>query len=110
MNKRLFWAWKDEGLAMTTTSNEASRLFDGLLRQYVSWADCEHLGGIENTISALQKADSDARLAMTTTSNEAFRLFGGLLRQYVSWADCEHLGGIENTISALQKADSDASK
>ncbi|VDM42063.1 unnamed protein product [Toxocara canis] len=64
MNKRLFWAWKDEGLAMTTTSNEAFRLFDGLLRQYVSWADCEHLGGIENTISALQKADSDAMLTL----------------------------------------------
>uniref|UniRef100_A0A0M3IT79 Flagellar protein FliT n=2 Tax=Ascaris lumbricoides TaxID=6252 RepID=A0A0M3IT79_ASCLU len=59
-NLRDCQAWKDEGLAMSTTSNEASRLFDALLRQYVSWSNCEQLNGIDNTISALQKADTDA--------------------------------------------------
>uniref|UniRef100_A0A915B5C3 Tetratricopeptide repeat protein 38 n=2 Tax=Parascaris TaxID=6254 RepID=A0A915B5C3_PARUN len=59
-NLRDCQAWKDEGLTMSTTSNEASRLFDGLLRQYVSWSNCEQLDGIDNTINALQKADPDA--------------------------------------------------
>jgi hypothetical protein len=43
---------------MTSTSNEASRLYDGLLRQYVSWMDCDALGGMEKTVEKLLAADA----------------------------------------------------
>lgn len=46
-------AWYDEGLPLTTTSNEAAKLYDCLMRQYVSWTDCA--GGIERTRNTLKE-------------------------------------------------------
>ncbi|VDK59808.1 unnamed protein product [Anisakis simplex] len=60
-------AWIDIGLPMTTTSNEAARLYDALLRQYVSWSDCELLGGVDTTIDALKKADPDCVMGRVLT-------------------------------------------
>lgn len=50
-------AWKDEALPLSTSSNEASKLYDAILTQYVKWRNDETLGGIEGCISALHKAD-----------------------------------------------------
>ncbi|VDK18065.1 unnamed protein product [Anisakis simplex] len=63
----LLEAWIDIGLPMTTTSNEAARLYDALLRQYVSWSDCEVLGGVDTTIDALKKADPDCVMGRVLT-------------------------------------------
>ncbi|VDM93244.1 unnamed protein product, partial [Onchocerca ochengi] len=38
-NLRDCQAWKAEGIQISTSSNEAARLFDALLRQYVSWSE-----------------------------------------------------------------------
>ncbi|KAM6937066.1 tetratricopeptide repeat protein 38 [Xenentodon cancila] len=50
-------AWRAEGLTLSTSSNEACKLYDAILTQYVKWQNDETLGGIEGCISALQTAD-----------------------------------------------------
>ncbi|XP_039092846.1 tetratricopeptide repeat protein 38 isoform X1 [Hyaena hyaena] len=50
-------AWKDAGLPLSTTSNEACRLFDATLTQYVKWTNDKSLGGIEGCLSKLKAAD-----------------------------------------------------
>lgn len=52
-------AWRDEGLTLSTSSNEACKLYDAILTQYVNWKNDETLGGIEGCISAIQAADPD---------------------------------------------------
>ncbi|KFQ42759.1 Tetratricopeptide repeat protein 38, partial [Nestor notabilis] len=50
-------AWQDAGLVLSTTSNEACKLFDAVLTQYATWANNESLGGIEACLSRLKAAD-----------------------------------------------------
>ncbi|CAG9537987.1 unnamed protein product, partial [Cercopithifilaria johnstoni] len=53
-------AWKAEGIQISTNSNEAARLFDALLRQYVSWSECAQLGGMDKTLSKMIEAEPNA--------------------------------------------------
>ncbi|XP_060931851.1 tetratricopeptide repeat protein 38 [Limanda limanda] len=50
-------AWRAEGLELSTTSNEACKLYDALLTQYVTWRNDETVGGFEGCMSAMQTAD-----------------------------------------------------
>uniref|UniRef100_A0A671ELI3 Tetratricopeptide repeat protein 38 n=1 Tax=Rhinolophus ferrumequinum TaxID=59479 RepID=A0A671ELI3_RHIFE len=50
-------AWKDAGLPLSTPSNEACKLFDATLTQYVKWTNDKSLGGIEGCLSKLKAAD-----------------------------------------------------
>ncbi|XP_055664846.1 tetratricopeptide repeat protein 38-like isoform X1 [Falco peregrinus] len=50
-------AWQDAGLVLSTTSNEACKLFDAALTQYATWTSNESLGGIEGRLSKLKAAD-----------------------------------------------------
>nr|XP_020757696.1 tetratricopeptide repeat protein 38 [Odocoileus virginianus texanus] len=50
-------AWKDARLPLSTPSNEACRLFDATLTQYVKWTNDQSLGGIESCLSKLKAAD-----------------------------------------------------
>ncbi|KAK7890894.1 hypothetical protein WMY93_022857 [Mugilogobius chulae] len=50
-------AWRAEGLPMSTTSNEACKMYDAVLNQYVKWRNDDSLGGFEACLSALQTAD-----------------------------------------------------
>uniref|UniRef100_A0A8D2B4E5 Tetratricopeptide repeat protein 38 n=1 Tax=Sciurus vulgaris TaxID=55149 RepID=A0A8D2B4E5_SCIVU len=50
-------AWKDAGLPLSTSSNEACKLFDATLTQYVKWTNDKNLGGIEGCLSKLRAAD-----------------------------------------------------
>uniref|UniRef100_A0A4W4EZM9 Tetratricopeptide repeat protein 38 n=1 Tax=Electrophorus electricus TaxID=8005 RepID=A0A4W4EZM9_ELEEL len=50
-------AWRAEGLGLSTTSNEACKLYDATLTQYVTWRNDETLGGIERCMAKLQTAD-----------------------------------------------------
>uniref|UniRef100_A0A8C4HHU5 Tetratricopeptide repeat protein 38 n=1 Tax=Dicentrarchus labrax TaxID=13489 RepID=A0A8C4HHU5_DICLA len=52
-------AWRAEGLPLSTTSNEACKLYDAILTQYVKWRNDETLGGFEGCISAIKAADPD---------------------------------------------------
>ncbi|KAI1720119.1 tetratricopeptide repeat protein 38 [Ditylenchus destructor] len=60
-------AWRDHGLEMTASSNEAAKLFDGVLRQLVSWIDCEQLGGIEKTSNNMLAAEPDFLMGKVLT-------------------------------------------
>lgn len=57
MSLRDCQAWKDAGLPLSTTSNEACKLFDATLTQYVKWTNDKSLGGIEGCLSKLTAAD-----------------------------------------------------
>nr|XP_028584467.1 tetratricopeptide repeat protein 38-like [Podarcis muralis] len=50
-------AWQDAGLLLSTTSNEACKMYDAALTQYVTWKNDNSLGGLEGTFSKLQAAD-----------------------------------------------------
>ncbi|XP_042325318.1 tetratricopeptide repeat protein 38-like [Sceloporus undulatus] len=50
-------AWQDAGLVLSTTSNEACKMYDATLTQYVTWTNDKSLGGIEGSLSKLQAAD-----------------------------------------------------
>nr|XP_020040189.1 tetratricopeptide repeat protein 38 isoform X4 [Castor canadensis] len=50
-------AWNDAGLPLSTMSNEACKLFDATLTQYVKWTNDKSLGGIEGCLSKLKAAD-----------------------------------------------------
>ncbi|XP_012881171.1 PREDICTED: tetratricopeptide repeat protein 38-like [Dipodomys ordii] len=50
-------AWKDAGLPLSTSSNEACKLFDATLTQWIKWTNDETLGGIEGCLSKLRAAD-----------------------------------------------------
>uniref|UniRef100_A0A667ZGN1 Tetratricopeptide repeat protein 38 n=1 Tax=Myripristis murdjan TaxID=586833 RepID=A0A667ZGN1_9TELE len=50
-------AWKAEGLPLSTSSNEACKMYDAILTQYVKWRNDETLGGIDGCISAVKAAD-----------------------------------------------------
>jgi hypothetical protein len=52
-------AWKDEGLPMNTTSNEASKLFDASLSQLVGWRELDEFNGLETSLNAMLEADSN---------------------------------------------------
>uniref|UniRef100_A0A6Q2Z808 Tetratricopeptide repeat protein 38 n=1 Tax=Esox lucius TaxID=8010 RepID=A0A6Q2Z808_ESOLU len=52
-------AWRAEGLPLTTSSNEACKIYDAILTQYVTWRNDESLGGIEGCISTVKSADPD---------------------------------------------------
>uniref|UniRef100_A0A4W5QLN3 Tetratricopeptide repeat protein 38 n=1 Tax=Hucho hucho TaxID=62062 RepID=A0A4W5QLN3_9TELE len=52
-------AWRAEGLPLSTSSNEACKMYDAILTQYVTWRNDETLGGIEGCISAVKSADPD---------------------------------------------------
>ncbi|CAK6960145.1 tetratricopeptide repeat protein 38 [Scomber scombrus] len=50
-------AWRAEGLHLSTSSNEACKLYDAILNQYVKWRSDETMGGFEGCISAIKAAD-----------------------------------------------------
>ncbi|XP_063164412.1 tetratricopeptide repeat protein 38 [Candoia aspera] len=50
-------AWQDVGLSLSTTNNEACKMFDAALTQYVTWTNDQSLGGLEGTFSKLHAAD-----------------------------------------------------
>lgn len=50
-------AWKEAGLPLSTPSNEACKLFDAALTQYVTWTNDAALGGIEGCLAKLKAAD-----------------------------------------------------
>ncbi|VDN33253.1 unnamed protein product [Cylicostephanus goldi] len=57
---------------MTTSSNECAKLFDGALRQLVSWSDCDALGGFHKTLADLKASDPDASKLTPSKSNKNY--------------------------------------
>lgn len=58
-NLRDLQAWRDDGLSISASSNEAGRMFDSGLRQFISWTDCEQFGGIVETFKLMMEAEPD---------------------------------------------------
>ncbi|CAC5417417.1 Tetratricopeptide repeat protein 38 [Mytilus coruscus] len=51
--------WADFDIPLTTTSDEASKLFDAVLTQYVGWYEEDSVGGIDNSINKMIEADPE---------------------------------------------------
>ncbi|KAM8892785.1 tetratricopeptide repeat protein 38 [Spinachia spinachia] len=94
-------AWSEEGLPLSTSSNEACKLYDAILTQYVKWQNDENVGGFEGSISAIQAADPNfvmghvisTGLELVGTASSA-RLNGrlaGAVRRAVELADSQVL-------------------
>ncbi|CAL1541985.1 unnamed protein product [Lymnaea stagnalis] len=49
--------WVNQGLRLTTGSNDACKLYDAAVTQYAGWYDDDSLGGMEGTLNKLREAD-----------------------------------------------------
>ncbi|RWS25566.1 Tetratricopeptide repeat protein 38-like protein, partial [Leptotrombidium deliense] len=49
--------WNKDGIILSTTSNEASKLFDASLNQFLGWFDDDSVGGLENSMKKMKEAD-----------------------------------------------------
>ncbi|XP_023650041.1 tetratricopeptide repeat protein 38-like isoform X2 [Paramormyrops kingsleyae] len=68
-------AWQAEGLPLSTTSDEACKLYDAILTQIVTWRNDESLGGIEGCLSRLVAADPS--FVMGHVVSAGLELIGG---------------------------------
>ncbi|XP_037538691.1 tetratricopeptide repeat protein 38 [Nematolebias whitei] len=94
-------AWKDAGLPLSTSSNEACKLYDAVLTQYVKWRNDETLGGIEGCISAMQTADPNfvmgnvistgLELISTTSSTRLNERLASAVRRTVELANSQNV-------------------
>lgn len=67
-------AWLDSGLELTTTSNEACKMYDAALRQYTTWQNNATLGGIEGCVSRIK--DADPNFVMGHILDNGLKLIG----------------------------------
>lgn len=51
--------WKNENLRMSTSSDEACKLYDISLTQIVKWTDCDEFGGLEGSLNRMLESDSN---------------------------------------------------
>ncbi|CAH1785257.1 unnamed protein product [Owenia fusiformis] len=52
-------AWRDIGLPLSTTSNEAAKLYDAAVTQIVGYYDDSSVGGLEATLKRMLECDPD---------------------------------------------------
>ena len=62
-NNRDCQAWKDDGLELSTTSNEAAKLLDHALDQLFCHVPDPEMGGLMGTINKMMEADQDFVMA-----------------------------------------------
>ncbi|XP_047452208.1 tetratricopeptide repeat protein 38 [Mugil cephalus] len=94
-------AWRAEGLALSTTSNEACKLYDAILTQYVKWRNDETVGGFDGCISAIKAADPNfvmghvistgLELVATTSSTRLDERLASAVKQTVELANSQDL-------------------
>ncbi|KAF3689072.1 Tetratricopeptide repeat protein 38 [Channa argus] len=98
-------AWRAEGLGLSSTSNEACKLYDAILTQYVKWRNDETLGGFEGCISAMQSADPNfvmghvistgLELVATTSSTRLNERLASAVRRTVELANSQDISSRE---------------
>ncbi|XP_020796842.1 tetratricopeptide repeat protein 38 [Boleophthalmus pectinirostris] len=106
-------AWRAEGLPLSTTSNEACKLYDAVLSQYVKWRSDETLGGFEGCFSALLTADPNfvmghvistgLELVGTTTSPRLNERLSSAVKRTVELANSQDISPRERLhVKAMQ--------
>ncbi|XP_076371126.1 tetratricopeptide repeat protein 38-like isoform X2 [Tachypleus tridentatus] len=50
-------AWAEEGLVLSTSSDQACKLFDAALTQFIGWYDDKIFGGLKKTLENMKAAD-----------------------------------------------------
>ncbi|XP_039989361.1 tetratricopeptide repeat protein 38 isoform X3 [Xiphias gladius] len=93
--------WRAEGLQLSTSSNEACKLYDAILTQYVKWRNDKTLGGFEGCISAIQAADPNfvmghvistgLELVATTSSTRLNERLASAVRRTVELANSQDI-------------------
>ncbi|XP_035690456.1 tetratricopeptide repeat protein 38-like [Branchiostoma floridae] len=79
--------WSKIGLPLSTTSNEACKMYDATVTQYVGWYQDDSVGGMEGSMTKMMQADPD--FVMGKLIGAWFRLGGKSvhtdenLKQYV---------------------------
>lgn len=52
-------AWNKENLCLSTTSNQAAKLYDAALTQLIGWYEIDQLNGLAGTLTSMLKEDSN---------------------------------------------------
>ncbi|XP_029010210.1 tetratricopeptide repeat protein 38 isoform X2 [Betta splendens] len=94
-------AWRAEGLALSSSSNEACRLYDAILTQYVKWRNDETLGGFAGCFSAMHAADPNfvmghvittgLELVATTSSTRLDKRLASAVKRTVELANSQDI-------------------
>lgn len=66
-------AWRKEGLPLSTTSNEAAKMYDATLTQVIAHMDDPTLGGLEGSVSRMLQADPDFLMGHVLATNFQIR-------------------------------------
>ena len=74
--------WKNEGLSMFTTSDQACKLFDAALSQCIMWTDLSEFGGLETTLTNM--LSSDTQFIMGHVIKNGIQLIGNSNPSYLS--------------------------
>ena len=72
--------WKNEGLSMFTTSDQACKLFDAALSQCIMWTDLSEFGGLETTLTNM--LSSDTQFIMGHVIKNGIQLIGNKLTRF----------------------------
>ncbi|XP_054633592.1 tetratricopeptide repeat protein 38 [Dunckerocampus dactyliophorus] len=94
-------AWRAEGLPLSTSSNEACKLYDAILTQYATWRNIESIGGLEGCFSAIKAADPNfvmghvmstgLELVGTATSPRLNQRLASAVKKTVELANCQNI-------------------
>jgi tetratricopeptide (TPR) repeat protein len=74
--------WKNEGLSMFTTSDQACKLFDAALSQCIMWTDLSEFDGLETTLNNM--LSSDTQFIMGHVIKNGIQLIGNSNPSYLS--------------------------
>nr|XP_057943254.1 tetratricopeptide repeat protein 38 isoform X2 [Doryrhamphus excisus] len=94
-------AWRAEGLPLSTSSNEACKLYDAILTQYVTWRNIGSVGGVEGCFSAIKAADPNfvmghvmstgMELIGTASSPRLNQRLASAVKKTVEMASCQNI-------------------
>lgn len=49
--------WQNDGIQLSTSSNEAAKLYDAAVSQFIGWYDEPNFGGLVGTLGRMVEAD-----------------------------------------------------
>lgn len=49
--------WRNDDVPVSTHSNEAAKLYDASITQFIGWYDDQSMGGLDRTIERMLQAD-----------------------------------------------------
>ncbi|KAL8619304.1 hypothetical protein ACOMHN_056948 [Nucella lapillus] len=79
-NWRTVKEWQDLNVPITTPSDQACKMFDAALTQYVQWKEEPSVGGIEGAVEKMLAADPDFAPTCDTSFGKSVAVMGHVIK------------------------------